>query len=440
MDTTVSEVVQFIAENDVKFIRLAFCDIFGNQKNIAIMPSELPRAFAHGIHFNASALRGFLNVEDSDLLLFPDPSTLSILPWRPSQGRVVRFYCDIKYPDGRPFEGDGRNILRAACQRARRAGYSVTMGTASEFYLFELDETGAPTSLPHDHGEYFDVAPLDKGENVRRQICLTLEEMGIQPEASHHEQGPGQNEIDFKYSNALQAADNMITFKWVVKTMAGSSGLFASFLPKPLPGEPGSGLHINLSLFRDGENIFRDPHVAHSKTAESFIAGVLAHAREMNLFFNPLVNSYERLGEFEAPRYVTWSHQNRCPLISIPLAHGDTPNRMKIRALDGCINPYIAFALLIHAGLDGIEQKLPLGPACDVNLFTAPAEVVSRYDAVPASLCEAIRLAQQSRFIDAHLAARTLEGFFSAKQAEHDRIAAARNRPAAEHELYFARY
>ena len=196
MDATMSEVVQFIQENDVKFIRLAFCDIFGNQKNIAIMPTELARAFEHGIHFNASALRGFLNVEDSDLLLFPDPGTMSVLPWRPAQGRVVRFYCDIRYPDGTPFEGDGRHLLREAGRRARRAGYAITMGTASEFYLFELDDKGHPTTIPHDHGEYFDVAPLDKAENVRRQICLTLEEMGIQPESSHHEQGPGQNVVD----------------------------------------------------------------------------------------------------------------------------------------------------------------------------------------------------------------------------------------------------
>ena len=237
MDTTMSEVVQFIQENDVKFIRLAFCDIFGNQKNIAIMPTELERAFEQGIHFNAAALRGFLNVEASDLLLFPDPATLSVLPWRPAQGRVVRFYCDIRYPDGTPFEGDGRHLLRETNRRARRAGYSLTMGTASEFYLFELDENGHPTTIPHDHGEYFDVAPLDKAENVRRQICLTLEEMNIQPESSHHEQGPGQNEVDFRYAEALEAADNFVTFKWVVKSMASSSGLFASFLPPACAGQ-----------------------------------------------------------------------------------------------------------------------------------------------------------------------------------------------------------
>ena len=291
MDATMSEVVQFIQENDVKFIRLAFCDIFGNQKNIAIMPTELARAFEHGIHFNASALRGFLNVEDSDLLLFPDPGTMSVLPWRPAQGRVVRFYCDIRYPDGTPFEGDGRHLLREASRRARRAGYAITMGTASEFYLFELDDKGHPTTIPHDHGEYFDVAPLDKAENVRRQICLTLEEMGIQPESSHHEQGPGQNEVDFRYAEALEAADNFVTFKSVVKSMASSSGLFASFLPKPLQGAPGSGLHLSISIMKDGKNLFH-PSFEQSADGRSFVAGILRHAAEMTIFGNPLTNSF----------------------------------------------------------------------------------------------------------------------------------------------------
>ena len=317
MDTTMSEVVQFIQENDVKFIRLAFCDIFGNQKNIAIMPTELERAFEQGIHFNAAALRGFLNVDASDLLLFPDPATLSVLPWRPAQGRVVRFYCDIRYPDGTPFEGDGRHLLREANRRARRAGYSLTIGTASEFYLFELDENGHPTTIPHDHGEYFDVAPLDKAENVRRQICLTLEEMNIQPESSHHEQGPGQNEVDFRYAEALEAADNFVTFKWVVKSMASSSGLFASFLPKPLPHAPGSGLHLSISINKNGKNLFQ-PSFEESAEGQSFVAGILQRAAEMTIFCNPLTNSFQRLGEFEAPKYITWSHQNRCPLISLP--------------------------------------------------------------------------------------------------------------------------
>lgn len=439
MSTSISDVLEFMEDNDVKFIRLAFCDIFGQQKNISIMPGELMHAFSEGISFDASALTGFMNVESSDLLLFPDPTTLSVLPWRPSTGRVVRFFCDIRYPDGAPFEGDGRHLLREAVAAAREKGLSCMLGTECEFYLFMQDENGQPTRIPHDHASYFDVAPLDHAENVRRQICLTLEEMGIQPEASHHEQGPGQNEIDFKYSNALQAADNMITFKWVVKTMAGSSGLFASFLPKPLPGEPGSGLHINLSLFRDGENIFRDPHVAHSKTAESFIAGVLAHAREMNLFFNPLVNSYERLGEFEAPRYITWSHQNRSPLIRIPLAHGPH-RRMEYRASDGALNPYLAFTLLIRAGLEGIEKELALPAPCNLNLFAASDEELARYEALPGSLGEAIQATLNSAFVRSVLPPRTYDSYLAAKQQECAQYFQYRDAHSAAYKLYFERY
>lgn len=439
MDTTMHEVLQFIEENDVKFIRLAFCDIFGNQKNIAIMPTELTRAFEHGIHFNASSLRGFLNVDVSDLLLFPDPATLSVLPWRPSQGRVVRFYCFIRYPDGTPFEGDGRYLLREAERRARQAGYAITFGTASEFYLFEQDEKGCPTTIPHDHGEYFDVAPLDKGENVRRQICLTLEEMNIQPESSHHEQGPSQHEIDFRYAEALEAADNFVTFKWVVKSMAASSGLYASFLPKPLPHIPGSGLHLSMSVFKDGHNLFH-PDFDQNDTGRSFVAGILRHAAEMTVFGNPLTNSFQRLGEFEAPRYITWSHRNRAPLVAVPLANGKLANRMKVRSFDGCINPYLVFALLIHAGLDGIAQHLPLAPACDDDLFTAPNAVRAQYPALPSTLCEAIRCAQDSPFIARNLPDKMREAFFEVKQDEHDRIAQADDRYEAERALYFERY
>lgn len=439
MSTSISDVLEFMEDNDVKFIRLAFCDIFGHQKNISIMPGELMRAFSEGISFDASALAGFMNVEASDLLLFPDPATLSVLPWRPSTGRVVRFFCDIRYPDGTPFEGDGRHLLREAVNAAREKELTCMVGTECEFYLFLLDENGQPTRIPQDHASYFDVAPLDHAENVRRQICLTLEEMGIQPEASHHEQGPGQNEIDFKYSNAVQAADNMITFKWVVKTMANSSGLFASFLPKPLSGQPGSGLHINLSLFRGGENIFRDPHVAHSRTAESFLAGVLAHAREMNLFFNPLVNSYDRLGEFEAPRYVTWSHQNRSPLIRIPLAHGPQ-QRMEYRASDGAINPYLAFTLLIRAGLEGVEKQLPLPPSCNCNLFTASDEELAAYEALPGSLAEAIDAAAASDFVRSVIPARTFDSYIAAKQQECSQFSQYRDAHSAAYKLYFERY
>ena len=436
---TTSEAIEFIEENDVKFIRLAFCDIFGVQKNISIMPGELARAFREGISFDAAAFPGFASPDGSDLLLFPDPTTLSILPWRPSQGRVVRFYCEIRQPDGQPFPGDGRFLLRQAVRRARERDLTCKFGTECEFYLFQRDEAGYPTHIPHDRAGYCDIAPLDRAENVRRQVCLTLEEMGIQPESSHHEQGPGQNEVDFRYAEALEAADNFVTFKSVVKSMASSSGLFASFLPKPLQGAPGSGLHLSISIMKDGKNLFH-PSFEQSADGRSFVAGILRHAAEMTIFGNPLTNSFQRLGEYEAPKYITWSHQNRAPLISIPLANGQLANRMKVRAFDGCINPYIVFALLIHAGLDGIEQKLPLAPACDENLFTASDAVRARYESLPASLCDAVRCAESSEFIARYLPQKARDAFFAAKQAEHDRIALADDRLAAERSLYFERY
>ncbi len=263
--------------------------------------------------------------------------------------------------------------------------------------------------------------------------------MNIQPESSHHEQGPGQNEVDFRYAEALEAADNFVTFKWVVKSMASSSGLYASFLPKPLPSAPGSGLHLSISIVKDGKNLFH-PSFADAAAGRSFVAGILRRAAEMTAFGNPLTNSYLRLGEFEAPKYITWSHRNRSPLISVPLTGGGQANRMKVRAFDGCINPYIVFALLIHAGLDGMEQRLPLAPACDENLFTAPDTVRAQYEALPGSLCDAIRCAESSEFIARYLPQKAREAFFAAKQAEHDRIALADDRIAAERILYFERY
>ena len=264
MSHTLSQLMQFIEENDIKFIRLAFCDMFGVQKNIAIMASHLPHAVESGISFDASAIAGFANVAESDLFLVPDLDTFAILPWRPSEGCVGRFFCNIKYPDGRPFEGDGRHLLQTIEQKAAQAGYRFLLGPECEFYLFETDEKGRPTLEPFDRAGYFDLAPMDRGENVRREICLTLEEMGIQPERSHHEQGPGQNEIDFRCASPLHAADDLMTMRAAVKAIAAQNGLFASFLPKPLQDESGSGLHINLSIFQNGVNLFEnfrtDPH------------------------------------------------------------------------------------------------------------------------------------------------------------------------------------
>lgn len=436
MDYTKSEVLQFVQENDVKFIRLAFCDMFGTQKNISIMADELPRAFKEGFSFDASSVQGFMYAKESDLFLYPDPATLSVLPWRPDRGRVVRFFCDIKYPNGAPFEGDGRNILRTAAERLLERGYVCKIGPECEFYLFEADEKGHGTLIPYDDGTYFDIAPMDKGENVRREICLTLEEMGIKPESSHHEQGPGQNEIEFLYSDALSAADNFTTFKSVVKTIASGNGLFASFMPKPLPYASGSGLHINMSLYKNGSNLFETGPEHHSAVAESFIAGILNRVRELTVLLNPTVNSYERFGCFEAPRYISWSHQNRSQLIRIPAASREY-SRMELRSPDPTCNPYLAFAMLMYAGLEGIENDTALQAPADFSLSQADKAALKEYPMLPLTLGEAVEIAEQSEFLKKYLPGRTLTKFLEAKSAEWQQYNAASDKAAYQHELYF---
>ena len=416
MNYTISEVLQFVEENDVKFIRLAFCDIFGVQKNISIMPSELPRAFDTGISFDASSIDGFMNIDESDLFLVPDPSTLSILPWRPSRGRVVRFFCDIKYPDGRHFEGDGRYILKNVLNELKEMKYICKVGTEFEFYLFETDENGFTTKKPFDMGTYFDIAPIDKGENIRREICLTLEEMNITPESSHHESGPGQNEIDFKYDDALTTADNFVTFKSVVKSVAARNGLYASFMPKPLKNESGNGLHINLSLFKNGLNIFKTEIDEHSQAAESFIAGILERIQEITLFLNPITNSYSRFGNFEAPKYISWSHQNRSQLIRIPASKGEN-SRMELRSPDPSCNPYIALALIIKAGMEGIKKGIKLIPSYNFNMYENKNS--KDFKKLPENLEEAIILAEKSDFIKSVIPNKTLEKYISIKRKEY---------------------
>ncbi|MDR1629500.1 MAG: glutamine synthetase family protein [Oscillospiraceae bacterium] len=418
MTITAAEVLQFVKENDVKFIRLAFCDLFGRQKNISIMPDELPAAFEHGVSFDAHAIKGFLDITQSDLFLFPDPATLAVLPWRPQQGRVVRFYCDIKNPDGTPFWGDGREVLRSVLSRVAKLGYVCRVGAECEFYLFKTDENGDPTNVPLDNGRYLDVAPLDKGENVRREICLCLEEMGLSPETSHHEQGPGQNEIDFQFSDALTSADNLITFKNVVRTIASRNGLFASFSPKPLPDESGNGLHINLSIARGGFNLFKTENKTHSQEAESFLAGVLAKTAEITAFLNPLPSSYDRLGAFEAPKYVSWSHGNRSQLVRIPHAIGDRM-RMELRSPDPSINPYLAFALVISAGLFGLENNLALPESVNEDLYTAGKEITDKLTVLPANLGDALALAERSGLAKETLPAPLLARFLELKNEEY---------------------
>lgn len=385
---TAREVYDFVRQEDVKFIRLAFCDVNGKQKNISIMPDELPRAFSDGISFDASAIKGFGDEVGSDLLLFPVPSTLNILPWRSSHGNVIRMFCSMKYPDGTQFEKDSRMILQRAVDAAAAKGVSVRFGAEFEFYLFNTDEKGMPTDEPFDRAGYMDVAPEDRGENARREICLTLVEMGIKPESSHHEEGPGQNEIDFRYSDAMTAADNAMNFMTVVKAAAQRNGIYADFSPKPLPGESGNGLHINMSVkTADGED-----------HTNAFMAGILAHIKEMTAFLNPTEDSYKRLGEKKAPKYITWSPENRSQLIRIPAAKGEY-RRIELRSPDPTANPYIAYALLIMAGLDGIERELTAPEAVNVNLYKADSSVTEPLDRLPASLDEAIAVAEGSDFV-----------------------------------------
>ena len=399
MEYTPQEVMQYIQEEDVKFIRLAFCDCFGHPKNISIMPQELERAFRYGIALDASAIAGFGDEVHSDLFLHPDPATIMVLPWRPEHGRVVRMFCTITHPDGTLFPLDSRGILKRAIADAAEAGYTFAFGSELEFYLFQLDENGQPTKIPYDQASYMDVAPEDKCENVRREICLTLEQMGIQPESSHHEEGPGQNEIDFRYSDALSAADNAHTFCTVVKTIAARNGLAADFSPKPLPEHPGSGFHINISVQGPGDS--RMQHM---------LAGILNRVPEITLFLNPTEQSYRRLGSHKAPKFISWSNDNRSMLVRIPAAHGEY-RRAELRSPDCTANPYLAFALLIWAGLEGISQQLPLPQAANVNLFTAAQWDVAHLQTLPLSLPAAIRSAAASTFLSQHFPQALIDCF-----------------------------
>lgn len=388
MKYSAQEVMQFVQEEDVKFIRLAFCDVFGRQKNISIMPQELPRAFEHGIAFDASSVAGFGDETHSDLFLHPEPETLMLLPWRPEHGKVVRMFSSISYPDGRPFECDTRSLLKDAIEVAGKAGYRFDFGAEQEFYLFHMDENGRATIIPYDEAGYMDIAPDDRGENIRREICLTLEQMGIQPESSHHEEGPGQNEIDFRYSDALTAADNAVTFQNVARIVAHRNGLAADFSAKPLPQKPGNGFHINISV-NTGDA---------SAPLDQVIAGILAKIQDMTVFLNPTANSYERFGCNKAPKYISWSAENRSQLIRIPALVGGN-RRAELRSPDPAANPYLAFALIIHAGLDGIMNRWELPKAVDYNLYNADPSILSQLSQLPKDLESARQAACYSTFI-----------------------------------------
>lgn len=435
MNYTANEVLQFVKENEVRFIWLNFCDLFGNQKRISIMADELESAFENGVSFDAHAVKGFNDVTQSDLFLFPDPSTLMVMPWRPGPGRVIRFYCDIKNPDGTLYAHDTRYILKKVLERCKNMGYICKVGAECEFYLFKTNEEGYPTDTPLDRGEYLDIYPYDRGGDIRREICLTLEEMGIKPETSHHEQGPGQNEIDFRFDDALLSADNLQSFKTVVKTVAAQNGLAASFMPKPLLEFPGCGMHVNLSLSQNGLNIFKNASEGHSLVAESFIAGILSKAPEITIFLNPITNSYERLGKFEAPAYVSWSHQNRSQLIRIPAAIGQKV-RMELRSPDPAMNPYLGFALIIAAGIEGIEKGMSLPPAANFDLFMADESITKTLTPLPTDMNEAIKLAENSDFVKNVIGEELFFKYINIKQKEVKDFSEASNK----YEFYKMRY
>ncbi len=376
MDYTVDEVMNYIEEEDVKFIRLAFRDAYGIQKNISVMPGEVRKSFDEGIPINAREIAGFEDCPYASLYLKPDADTLSILPWRPDSGRVLRMYCNVYTPGGKEYVSDTRSILMKAVADAEERGIEFRFGTESEFYLFTKDEEGNPTKIPYDEAGYMDIAPADKCENVRREISLTIERMGLTPERSHHERGPGQNEIDFHYGKPLKAADQMTTFKMVVSTVADRYGLVADFSPLPLPDKPGNGYHINI--------------YAKDKTGKDVVkyaaAGILDKIREMTIFMNPTADSYSRLGSSTAPDRANWSSAGESELMYIETYNGRT--RVELRSPDASSNPYLVYALLIHAGLLGIEKKM-----------TLPGELSESAALLPASKREAGSIAASSEFI-----------------------------------------
>lgn len=368
---TKEDIIRMVEEEGVDFIRMQFTDIFGQAKNVAITPSQIVKAVNNQLSIDGSSIEGFTRIHESDQYLYPDLDTFTILSWYEQQGKVARMICDVYNPDGTPFIGDPRGALKRVLKRAAEMGYAFNVGPECEFFLFELDQDGRPTTKTGDEAGYFDLGPIDHGDHTRREICLALEKLGFEIEASHHECAAGQHEIDFKYADALHAADNIITFKQTVKKIAYANDLHATFMPKPIYGTAGNGMHVNMSLFKDGKNAFFDPDGPRglSKEAYSFIAGLLAHVKAMTAITNPLVNSYKRLVPgYEAPCYLAWSASNRSALIRIPAARGNS-TRVELRNPDPSCNPYLALAVCLAAGLDGIEKGLTPPDEITENIF-----------------------------------------------------------------------
>ena len=417
------DIFRMVEEEDVEFIRLQFTDIFGTLKNIAITSSQLEKALDNKCMFDGSSVEGFVRIEESDMYLYPDYDTFEIFPWRPQQGKVARLICDVYTPDGKPFEGDPRWILKKTIKEANEMGYRFDVGPECEFFLFHTDDNGLPTTLSHEKAGYFDLGPNDLGENIRRDMVLTLEDMGFEIEASHHEVAPAQHEIDFKYDEALKTADNIQTFKMTVKTIAKRHGLYATFMPKPKFGISGSGMHINMSLATEaGKNIFADEKgkIGLSDDAYHFIAGIMKHARGMSAITNPLVNSYKRLVPgCEAPVYIAWSAKNRSPLIRIPASRGNG-TRVELRNPDPTANPYLVLALCLAAGLDGIKNKIEVPDSVDCNIYemTPGERRAAGIENMPADLKEAVDCLVADEFLCSVLGEHITTKYVEAKMKE----------------------
>ncbi|WP_370875435.1 type I glutamate--ammonia ligase [Bacillus horti] len=412
-------------EEDVRYIRLQFSDLLGTIKNVEIPVSQLEKALDNKMMFDGSSIEGFVRIEESDMYLYPELDTWVVFPWTGEEGKVARLICDVYSPDGTPFPGDPRGVLKKVLKEAEDLGFtSMNVGPEPEFFLFKLDQKGEPTLEVNDKGGYFDFAPLDLGENCRRDIVITLEQMGFEIEASHHEVAPGQHEIDFKYANAIEAADNIQTFKLVVKTIASKYGLHATFMPKPLYGVNGSGMHCHQSLFKGKENAFFDDtdELGLSETAKHYLAGILKHARSFAAITNPTVNSYKRLVPgYEAPCYVAWSAKNRSPLVRVPASRG-LSTRIELRNPDPAANPYLALAVMLAAGLDGIKNKLELAPPTNRNIYIMNEEDRNEagIQSLPSTLKEAIDELKKSEVIINSLGDHAVTHFIEAKEIEWD--------------------
>lgn len=422
---TNDDVRNLAKELGVKFIRLQFTDIFGVLKNVSITVEQLDKALDGELMFDGSSIEGFVRIEESDMYLRPDPSTFVVFPWKPRDGAVARLICDIYNSDGTPFIGDPRYVLRRAIAEAQEMGYSMNVGPEAEFFLFHVDSEGRPTTITHDRAGYFDLTPVDLGENARRDMVITLEQMGFEIEASHHEVAPGQHEIDFKYSDALDIADKIVTFKFVVRTIAQRHGLHATFMPKPIFGIAGSGMHLNQSLMKDGANAFYDPSapIQLSDTAMYYIGGLMKHAKAITAIANPTINSYKRLvSGYEAPVYIAWSSRNRSPLIRVPAKRGQS-TRVELRSPDPACNPYLALASCLKAGLDGIKNKIMPSEACDRNIYEMSLAERREYgiDNLPESLQEAMRELSADKVIQEALGPHVMDRFMEAKKIEWDR-------------------